>query len=72
MKPVEPIITIDLLPDIHDKLLKLLLVISPTEWAKSTTNPKWSVKDIVAHLLWDDLYKLSRERDDFSLYVVSD
>lgn len=35
------------------------------EWHKPTVCPGWSVKDIVLHLLADDVGKLSRNRDVF-------
>jgi uncharacterized protein (TIGR03083 family) len=54
-----------LLEDERAELLKLLGALDPEGWAGQTACPGWSVKDIVAHVLGDDLGILARERDGF-------
>jgi uncharacterized protein (TIGR03083 family) len=45
-------------------LLKLLEDLSRADWERSTVCPGWTVWDIAAHLLGDDLARLARSRDD--------
>ena len=66
MRPLGPIMVIDLFPEILDELLSLLSGLSTEEWAKPTACPSWSVKDVALHLLGDDIGILSRQRDGFS------
>ena len=66
MRPLGPIMVIDLFPEILDELLSLLSGLSAEEWAKPTACPSWSVKDVALHLLGDDIGILSRQRDGFS------
>lgn len=65
MKPLEPIQTRHLFPDERAALLDLLSGLTPDEWAAPTVCAGWSVKDIVGHLLGDDLGLLSGRRDGF-------
>lgn len=41
----------------------LLRSLSPGNWERATSCSGWTVKDIVAHLLDGDLWRLSRQRD---------
>ena len=66
MKPLEPVLTIHLFPEERAALLKLLASFSAPKWELPTVCPGWSVKDIAAHLLADDLGRLSRGRDAHS------
>jgi len=66
MKPVEPILVIDLFPKLLTALLDLLSGLEPEEWHNETVCEGWSVKDITAHLLADDLGLLSRQRDGYA------
>ncbi|GLV55492.1 hypothetical protein KDH_23360 [Dictyobacter sp. S3.2.2.5] len=63
MKPVEPVITVDLFEPLLDRLLQLLRQLSPEEWQRPTACEGWSVKDIALHLLGDEVGKLSGGRD---------
>jgi uncharacterized protein (TIGR03083 family) len=63
MKPLEPVLTLQLFPEERDPLLKLLRSLSVKQWDAPTVCPGWSVKDIAAHLLADDLGRLARGRD---------
>ena len=62
MKPIE---TAHLLPLVEAKLIELLRSLTPDEWAVQTVAPKWTVKDVAAHLLDTELRKLSRVRDGY-------
>ena len=66
MKPLEPILIVDLFPAVRDALLELLSGLSEEEWSRPTVCAGWSVKDVALHLLGDDIGKLSRGRDAFS------
>ena len=63
MKPVEPVLTLHLFPEERAALLDLLGSLSTALWEAPTVCAGWSVKDIVAHLLADDLGRLARGRD---------
>jgi uncharacterized protein (TIGR03083 family) len=65
MQQPQPIIVIDLFPEILDALLDLLSGLSDDEWAAPTVCPGWSVKDLAGHLLGDDVGMLSRRRDSY-------
>jgi uncharacterized protein (TIGR03083 family) len=65
MQQPQPIIVIDLFPEILDALLELLSGLSDDEWAAPTVCPGWSVKDLAGHLLGDDVGMLSRRRDGY-------
>ena len=66
MKPLEPVLTLHLFPEERAALLHLLDSLSEPRWDVPTVCPGWSVKDIAAHLLADDLGRLSRGRDHYS------
>ena len=66
MKPLEPVLTLHLFPEERAALLHLLDSLSEPRWDAPTVCPGWSVKDISAHLLADDLSRLSRGRDQYS------
>ena len=65
MKPLEPILIVDLFPAVRDALLELLSGLSEEEWSRPTVCAGWSVKDVALHLLGDDVGRLSRKRDSF-------
>jgi uncharacterized protein (TIGR03083 family) len=44
-------------------LLRLLNALSPHDWQRPTAAAPWVVRDVVAHLLGDDLARLARSRD---------
>jgi uncharacterized protein (TIGR03083 family) len=54
-----------LLESERDELLTLLGALAPDAWSGATGCPGWSVKDIAAHILGDDVGILARERDSF-------
>ena len=63
--PLEPVLTTHLFPEERRALLALLSSLSGVEWRAPTVCPGWSVKDIAAHLLADDIGRLSRGRDGY-------
>ena len=58
-----PIPTLHLFPGERAALLDLLTGLTPEEWGRPTACPGWSVQDIAAHLLADDVGRLSGGRD---------
>jgi len=65
MREAAPVIVVDLFPPERQELLLLLSELKDEEWHKPTICPGWNVKDIVLHLLGDDVGRLSRNRDAF-------
>jgi uncharacterized protein (TIGR03083 family) len=59
----EPVLVADLFPAERAALLDLLGDLTQDQWALPTSCAGWSVHDVVAHLLADDLGKLSGGRD---------
>jgi hypothetical protein len=47
----------------RDLLIQLLKELEEPDWASGTVCPGWCVRDNAAHLLHDDLRRLSRTRD---------
>jgi len=58
-----PVIVAQLFPVVLEKLLELLLSLSPDDWNRPTVCSGWSVKDIALHLLGVEVSILSRKRD---------
>jgi uncharacterized protein (TIGR03083 family) len=58
-----PVEVLDLFEPERRELFGVLDVLDPDAWAHPTICAGWSVKDITAHLLADDLGRLSRGRD---------
>jgi Mycothiol maleylpyruvate isomerase N-terminal domain len=52
-----------LFPQLYSGLIELLQNLSADEWNYSTSSSKWTVKDIVAHLVDTDLRRISFQRD---------
>ncbi|MCB0183601.1 MAG: maleylpyruvate isomerase family mycothiol-dependent enzyme [Caldilineaceae bacterium] len=65
MHPLQPILTTDLFPELHNSLMALLRELSPEEWQRPTACGSWNVRDVVVHLLGDDIGKLSAARDGY-------
>jgi uncharacterized protein (TIGR03083 family) len=63
MQPASPIDVIDLFSEMRAQLLDLLSSLSPDEWSAPTVCDPWSVKDLAAHIVGDDLGHLSWQRD---------
>ncbi|GAA4879525.1 maleylpyruvate isomerase N-terminal domain-containing protein [Actinomycetospora straminea] len=47
------------------RFLELLRVLTPDDWHRPTVCGPWLVRDVVAHVLGDDLSRLSRSRDRY-------
>ncbi len=67
LRPPQPIIVTDLLPEVLDQLLGLLRGLDPADWRRPTVCPGWSVQDVGLHLLGVEVGNLSRRRDGHSL-----
>ena len=63
--PLPPIETLPLYPGERSALLSLLGDLSAADWEAATVCPGWSVKDVAAHLLGDDIGRLSWGRDGY-------
>src|SRR3954471_15636896 len=63
MEHPQPVLVIDLLPDIQRGLVDLLDSLSQDDWQRPIANSTWAVKDVALHLLGGDLGNLSRRRD---------
>jgi len=59
MKPVEPILTTELFPELSRELVVLLRDLSSVDWGRSTACPCWTVKDIAAHLLGGNIGRIT-------------
>ena len=68
----QPIIVVDLFPEILDQLLCLLNDLSEEEWNRPTVCSDWSAKDVAVHLLGVELGNLSRRRDDYAVSASVD
>jgi uncharacterized protein (TIGR03083 family) len=66
LRAPEPILVVDLFPAERRGLLGLLASLRLDEWSKPTAAGDWTVKDIAAHLVADDLGRVSSGRDDHS------
>jgi len=63
LKPPEPVIVVDLFPELLDGLANLLAGLSAADWEAATACPGWSVHDVALHLLGVEIGNLSRRRD---------
>jgi len=66
LRPLDPLDTASLFPDLGDSLLDLLHGLREDDWTKPTVCPGWAVRDVVAHLVDSALRRLSFERDGFT------
>jgi uncharacterized protein (TIGR03083 family) len=55
--------TVELFLPLQRELVSLLRGLRESDWSRTTLAPKWSVKDVAAHLLDTDLRRLSAHRD---------
>jgi uncharacterized protein (TIGR03083 family) len=63
----QPILVIDLFPEILAELLNLLERLTQADWDRPTACPGWTVKDVALHLLGIEIGNLSRRRDGHAL-----
>lgn len=66
MKKPDNIEVRHLFPELYSELITILQNLSPSEWNFPTSSIKWSVKDIVAHLIDTDLRRISIQRDNLT------
>jgi len=66
MRPLPPVHTAPLLPELNSELIRLLRGLSPADWERPAT-PRWRVRDVAAHLLDGDVRRLSAGRDGVAL-----
>lgn len=59
----EPVLVLGLFPAERRALLGLLESLTPADWFRPTIAGEWTVKDVAAHLVADDLGRLSSHRD---------
>ncbi len=60
----QPVIVIDLVPEVLDELIKLLSSLAPADWQRPTVCAGWTVKDVALHLLGVEIGNLSSRRDN--------
>ncbi len=65
MKRPDKIIVVDRFGPLRTHLLALLADLGEDDWERLTAAPRWSVKDVAAHLLGGDFSILSGKRDGF-------
>ena len=65
LTPLPAIDTLPLFAGERSALLSLLCDLSASDWEAQTVCPGWVVKDVVAHLLGDDIGRLSWGRDGY-------
>jgi uncharacterized protein (TIGR03083 family) len=63
LRPPAPVLVVDRFAPLHAELIGLLRGLGADDWHRPTACALWSVVDIVAHLLDDDLRRLSFHRD---------
>jgi uncharacterized protein (TIGR03083 family) len=64
--PPGPLLTAHLFPALDGRLLDLLRSLAPDDWERQTIAPRWTVKDVAAHLLDTQLRRLSFGRDGYT------
>jgi len=64
LRTPEPVLVLDLFPVERRALLALLASVPLDDWSRPTVAGDWTVKDIAAHLVADDLGRVSSQRDE--------
>ncbi len=72
MHRTAPILTAPIFPKLLDNLVAILESLRPEEWDLPTPCPGWSVHDLAAHLLGDEIGQLSMGRDEFQGSMLSE
>jgi hypothetical protein len=60
LRPPIPVVALDLFPRERRALLDPLDTVRPDDWTTRLASGEWAVKDVVGHLLGDDLGPLAR------------
>jgi uncharacterized protein (TIGR03083 family) len=63
LRPLAPVLLVDRFGPLHAELIAMLRGLDAADWHRPTACALWSVRDITAHLLDDDLRRLSFHRD---------
>lgn len=67
MNTVRPILIADRLAALQERLRSLLDELAAADWDRPVPGSRWTVRDVVAHLLDTDLRRLSCQRDGHPL-----
>ncbi len=67
-KSIQPVLVVDLIPEVRQELLHILASLTDEEWNKPTVCEGWSVRDVALHILGDDMGLLSNMRDHDGRY----
>ncbi|MEN8241616.1 MAG: maleylpyruvate isomerase N-terminal domain-containing protein [Chloroflexota bacterium] len=65
---LQPVLVVDLFPELLAGLISLLTDLSEEDWLKPTVCAPWTVKDVAFHLLGGDIGYLSWQRDEYSAF----
>ncbi len=71
MQTLEPVLVVDLFPLERQALLQLLAQLNEKAWQQPTVCAGWSVKDVVLHVLGDDIGYLASKRDAFDSLTLT-
>ena len=66
----KPVLTAHLFPGLLQELIDVLKSLTPEEWDLSTPCPGWSVHNLAAHILADEVGQLSMGRDDYDVSLI--
>ena len=70
MSCTKPVQTAHLFPALLQELIDVLETLAPEEWDLPTPCPGWSVHDLTAHILGDEVGQLSMGRDDYHASLI--
>ena len=65
-----PVLTDHLFLPLLDNLIEVLESLKSEEWEMPTSCPGWSVHDLAAHILGNDVTQLSMGRDEFKALLI--
>lgn len=71
MQKLKPVLVVELFPLERQALLQLLAQLNEEEWQQPTVCAGWTVKDVVLHILGDDISYLSGQRDAFDSLTIA-
>ena len=71
MRCTRPVLTAHLFLPLLDNLVDVLESLKSEEWDMPTPCPGWSVHDLAAHILGDDIAQLSMGRDEFKASLIN-
>ena len=71
MSCAKPVLTAHVFPGLLQQLIDLLETLEPEEWNLPTPCPGWSVHDLAAHILGDEVGQLSMGRDGYHASLIA-